>query len=113
MISVISSSDDWAIALGDVADRYRDKAFSYGDILRFGCKISGDSAMDGFLLFSPLVMDKEQSRIVLPDRVINMVQAYPIYESEIDLIQAQGPADFCFREDIDFLDLNRRSATSP
>lgn len=108
LINVDSSSRDWAIAAGSLAKRYRGLCpFSYGNTLRFGERISADSQMSAFFVFAPSVVDADQAQVVLPDRKINLVQVYPIYEEEIRLVEREGVGRFFATEGIDFADVQR------
>ena len=50
--------------------------------------------MNSFLLFAPSFLDKEQFRFVLPDRVVNLIGLYPLYDSEISVYDRIGLKDF-------------------
>jgi hypothetical protein len=108
VLSVASGSLDWGLAIGHLALSMRgEHPFSYGSIIDFGERIAEDSQMTGFLVFSPTVLPLEACRIELPDRTINLVQLYPLYRQEIELLQEADPADFFLREDLDLYSVDR------
>jgi Suppressor of fused protein (SUFU) len=111
-ISVHSHDDAWGLAAGFVAYQLRGKcAFCYGDYIRFNAQISNESQMDAFFVFTPMIMDKEQYTIRLSEREIHIVQLYPIYSSEIALIEGHGATVFWRSEGIDFFDIKREPRT--
>lgn len=92
VISVDSPNREWALAMGEVARQLRDRTpLSYGEIVKWGRPIAVDSGMSAFLIFSPSVLDEQQRRVVVSDTVINIAQLYPIYEEEVELLEASGP----------------------
>jgi hypothetical protein len=64
--------------------------------------------MTAFVVFATSVLDPKEARIDLPDRSINLVQMYPIYEDEIKLIEVEGVGKWLDRVD-NVYDLRRRS----
>jgi len=95
VICVDSNDINWGLAVGLLAKKFRRiSPFSYGTIHRFGEKISDESEMTAFLVFAPSIIDQENARVELPDRTINVVQMYPIYEQEIDMIKFAGISAF-------------------
>jgi hypothetical protein len=108
VVSVNSDDRNWALAAGHVVRIYRgESSFSYGTVLEVGDRPSDQSAMSAFFLFAPLVLDQSQARVVLADRVINFVQAYPIYEREVALVRQLGPTDFFKSPGVDWFDIRR------
>ena len=108
VISVDSESLDWPLAGGFLVKRFRGKsAFEYGDVLRFGERIVDESEMSAVVVFIPTDIPENAGSLKLPDRTINLVQLYPIYEEEIDLIRQHGPEEFLTRDDVDFHDVHR------
>lgn len=69
-------------------------AFAYGSTFELGHRVSADSAMTGFLAFASMDLPKDATHIRLSDRTLNLVQMYPIYEGEIELIRQAGPGAF-------------------
>jgi len=97
-ISIRSQDRRWGLAIGDIAERLKgDCPFCYGDIIRFGTKISQESEMSAFVAFAPSFIDATAMQIKLPDWTINLTQMYPIYEGEIDLIESSGLKAFLSR----------------
>jgi hypothetical protein len=108
LISVNSPNLDWALAAGFLAKKYRGLCpFSIGNVLRFGSRITSESEMSAFFVFAPSLLTPEEAAIVLPDRRINIVQLYPIYEEEIELIQREGVGSFFARDNLDLSDVRR------
>jgi hypothetical protein len=110
VISVHSSSLNWGLALGFLVKRFRGKCpFSYGNVVRFGGPVCDESGMSAFLIFIPTILEKDQAQVNLHDRTINIVQAYPIYEEEIRLIEQAGAQRFFMQEGVDFYDVRRKN----
>lgn len=108
VVCVDSQDINWGLAIGYLAMKYRGiSPFSFGTIHRFGAKISDDSEMNAFVVFALSVLDPADARIELPDRTVNVVQMYPIYDEEIEMIKFEGvPA---FLDEIDNVyDLHRK-----
>lgn len=94
-ISVRSSDVRWGLAIGDIAFKLKgDCPFCYGDTIRFGTKISEESEMSAFVVFAPSCISRDEAEVQLPEWKISLVQMYPIYEGEIDLIAKQGLKPF-------------------
>jgi hypothetical protein len=114
VINVDSSDDDWWLALAAFCTGLRGICpFSLGNTLRLGRPISAESSMSAFFLFWPTILEKHQQEMRMSDRTINFVQAYPIYEGEIDLISRIGPEKFFMIEGLDFSDVSRSEFTAP
>jgi len=110
LINVASNNIDWALAAGFLVKKYRGRCpFSYGNIIRFGERITKESEMTAFFVFAPSLFDQEETYVKLPDRTINLVQIYPIYEEEIELITSVGVQNFFQNEEIDFCDVHRQN----
>ncbi len=108
MICVNSLDDGWGLAVGFLAMQHRGKAaFAYGSTFELGHRVSMESAMTAFLAFAPTDLPKEATHIKLSDRTLNLVQMYPIYEGEIELVQHAGPVEFLTRSAVDFHDIAR------
>ncbi|GAB2842479.1 hypothetical protein GCM10027176_52980 [Actinoallomurus bryophytorum] len=108
-ISMDSDNSDWVLAAGYVASAWRGKErYSAGDVFDLGDPISPDeSEMSVLLLFLVTDLEPEFTRIELPGGVVNLVQLYPMYESELALLQEKGAAEFLSTEDVDFHDPRR------
>lgn len=112
VISVESVDHAWAIAMGEMIKKGRDKhLFSYGDILKFGQKVVDESEITAFLVFACTALEEADQSVTLPDRKIQFSQLYPIYEQEIELIKQVGPEHFVFEMGIDFYDPRRPAVT--
>ena len=110
-ISVDSPSIEWGIAIGEVANQLRGQfAFSYGEVIRHGGKISKDSEMDAFFVFSPSTVSKEycQGIDIGKDYLINLVNLYPMYSSEIEIFQRIGLKEFWHHPDFDNYSVRRK-----
>jgi hypothetical protein len=108
VISVSSSNIDWGLAIGFSARKLRGKCpFSYGTTVRFGGAICNESQMSAFFIFIPTILDQAQTHMELPDRVVNVVQAYPIYDDEVALIERIGASTFFSQEGLDLYNVRR------
>jgi hypothetical protein len=108
VLSLDTDDITWGLTLARFALHLRDRClFSYGDVLDLEEPIVPGTWMSAFLLFIPSILNTEQARIELPDRLIHIVQAYPIFPGERRLIRERGPAEFFFREDVDLMDVHR------
>jgi len=109
VISLLSRRLEWALLLGEIVRRDRGRlAFSYGDIIEFDEPLASETEMTAFLIFMPVDIEPQWTHIELVDRIVNLVQLYPIHHSEIDLIRKQGPRDFLMRDDLNHLDIRRK-----
>jgi hypothetical protein len=91
IVTMKSSSHSWGMAAGYFASSFfGEKRFSYGDVFKVDDPISEEGEMNAYLLFAPSFLDQEQSRFVLPDRTVNLVGLYPIYDDEIDIYDRVG-----------------------
>jgi hypothetical protein len=108
-ISMDSSNLDWVLSAGYVATAWRgEKRYRAGDAFDLGSPICRDeSEMSVFLLFLVTDLDPDFAHIELPDGVINVLQLYPVYESELPLIESKGAAEFLSTEGVDFHDPRR------
>ena len=108
-VSMDSDRLDWVLAMGAVAAEWRGRsAFGGGEVFRLGSPISPDeSGMSVFLVFLTTDVDKEAARIELPDRVVNLMQVYPLYEAELPLLDRIGPVELLSSDEVDFHDPRR------
>jgi len=109
-LSVESDDPAWGLAAATVGERLRGRCpFTYGDVITFGERISEESAMTGFLVFAPAVLDAQDATgIDLGDAFPVTIQGlYPIYESELDFIDERGLETFWKSFDFDFYDVRR------
>lgn len=113
VISIDSSDENWLSSLGALACSIRGKCpFSLGNVLRFGLPLSVESVMSAYFLFWPTILEKDQQRLKIADRTINFIQAYPIYESEVDIIAKIGSERFFMLDGVDFSDISRQPVTA-
>jgi len=91
-ICVRSADPTWVLAIAYLADSLlHDCPFTYGSTINFGEPISDDSQLDGFVVFAPLVVGPEDSRVDVGDDLpINIVGMYPTYASERRFISEHG-----------------------
>lgn len=107
-ICVQSADLRWVLAIAHLAETLRgDCPFTYGDTINFGEPVSPDSAMDGFVVFAPAVLDREDARVeVGDDHPINVVGLYSTYLSERQFIRERGLEAF-WKQDWDIYDVGR------
>ncbi len=90
-ISVRSRDTVWAFALGEVARQARGQhSFDVGDTINFGCPMSAESAMSGFLVIEPLLFDPRASLVHCTGRHILIRQLCPLYAEELRAIRERG-----------------------
>jgi hypothetical protein len=110
VINVDSKIDDWAISLGVLASSLRgDCPFSLGNTLNFRKPLTDSTSMSRYLLFWPTILDRTQSQIVMSDRTIHFVQAYPIYDSEAEIIGTIGAERFFMKPDLELSQVERQA----
>jgi hypothetical protein len=108
VISVNSLNTAWALAMGELIRNGRDRClFSYGNMLKFGQRITNESDMTAFLVFACTILNENDLSVDLPDRKILFSQIYPVYEEELALISDVGPERFVFDLGIDLFDVSR------
>lgn len=102
IVTMESQDYSWGLAAGYFASAFfGEKRFSYGDVFKVDTPLSTESEMNSFLLFAPSFLDKEQFRFVLPDRVVNLIGLYPLYDSEISVYDRIGLKDFWHADGFD------------
>jgi hypothetical protein len=91
IVTMKSESHDWGLAAGYFASEFSgEKRFSYGDLFKLDDPISDEGPMNGYLVFAPSFLDKDQSKFSLPDRAICLAGLYPIHDEEIALYDRVG-----------------------
>ena len=114
LISVESNDRSWAQAAGFIAEQLRgDCPFCYSNTINFGEPISNESEMDAFLIFAPSILLQEfylNVEIGL-DYKINIAGLYPIYSTEMKLIDEWGLEKFWQHPDFDNYNVNRKRIT--
>ncbi len=110
-ISVKSEDPAWVLAIAYLAEQLRhDCPFSYGDTINFGESISPESRLDGFVVFAPLALDREQAHVDVGDDLpVVVVGMYPTYAVEREFIAEHGLEAF-WKLDWDPYDVTRPPA---
>lgn len=110
-ISVRSDDSAWMLAAAFLAEQLRGSCpFQYGDTLNFGEPVAAGSAMDGFVVFAPAVLDRDSATIdVGDDHPLHVQGLYPVYSSEREFIRAHGLQAF-WELDWDPYDVTRAPA---
>lgn len=108
MVCVASMQPEWATIAGIVAAGMRgNSAFHYGATFDVGRPIAPDTGMTSFLVFGPLVLDREIATVHLTGYDVRITQLYPIYEGEVGLIHRIGVETFLGDERLDFVNPRR------
>jgi hypothetical protein len=91
-------------------------AFSYGNTLDLGRPLTSETAMTGFVVFAPAVLDREDflGIDVSPDGheghdLINIAGCYPIHQVESRFIRENGLEAF-WKSEWDIFDVTRPPA---
>ena len=111
IISVDSNDIAWGQVVSYIANKLRGSCpFSYGNTVNFGEKISDSSDMDAFLVFAPSTLGKSDflNIDVGLDYKINIAGLYPIYASEMNLIDEWGLEKFWHHEGFDNYSVDRK-----
>jgi hypothetical protein len=109
MISVKSTDVSWGLAMGEMIRNARGTStFRYGTILNFEQPVADDSKIDSFLVLNNSLLPESQSKLALPDYVVNIAQLYPVFHEEWPIIDRIGPVDFVRTLGIDFSDVHRQ-----
>lgn len=109
-ICVDSNDQAWGKVIGYLAQTQRGvRAFTYGEIINFGQPVADDSEMDAFFIYAPSFLDPEHYSDIETGRdfKINLAGVYPIYSSEIPLIQEWGFEKFWDHPDYDLYSVTR------
>ncbi|WP_394779307.1 suppressor of fused domain protein [Undibacterium sp.] len=108
IVTMESQSQSWGMAAGYFASSFfAEKRFSYGDMFKLDHPISDEGDMNAYLLFAPSFLDQEQARFELPDRIINLVGVYPVYDDEIAIYDKIGLKEFWHAEGFEMYNPNR------
>ena len=111
-ISVRSLDPGLAFVLGNVAETLRGECpFAYGDTINLGAPVVPGSALDGFVVFAPAVLGRDDSEgIDVGDELPLTIQGvYPIHQSEQAFIHEHGLEAF-WNRDWDPYDVTRPPA---
>jgi hypothetical protein len=107
-VTVKSTSESWALAAAFFAEQYRGgQSFTYGSMFMLNERISPESEMSGFLVFTPATLNSVLLRIELPTKTINLAGMYPIYAGEAELLREIGLEEFWRLPGLDLLDVKR------
>ena len=110
MISVKSDDISWGQVAGYLANQLRgDCPFIFGNTINFGGPVSDSSEMDAFLVFAPsVVSEPEMLKVDLGlDYKVHITGLYPIYASEMQLVEEWGLEKFLHHPGFDAFDVNR------
>lgn len=111
VISVDSNDIAWGQVVGFIANKLRgDCPFSYSNTINFREKISDSSEMDAFLVFAPSTLEREDfiGIDIGLNYKINIAGLYPIYASEMELINQWGLEKFWHHPNFDNYSVNRK-----
>jgi hypothetical protein len=110
IITLDTEKEDWGLAVGSLVAELRGKRkFSEGDLFTFEKPISEESEMIGFFVYTPSLLDEEQSVVEIDTTTIQLVGMYPIYPEEVDLYNSIGLEEFWFHEEFDLYDPKRKN----
>jgi len=91
LVSLKTEREDWAFCAAYFASTFwGEKKFSYGDLFTLDEPITEGSAMSGFVVFGPSLLDRAQAKVELDRCTVNIVGMHPIYAGEAALIQSKG-----------------------
>ena len=100
LIVVQSSEPVWVWALADFVDRHRTHMRDLGidDTIKWGEPIAPGSTMDAFFIGPPVGAPDGGGVVHLPDEDhVQLLQAFPVHESELPLVREVGGAAFAQR----------------
>lgn len=110
IISVQSTDVAWPLAVAEMANQLRGHCpFGYGDVIDFGGKISEESEMSAFLVFTPSILAPHVALgiDVGAEQPINIAGMLPIYDSERTVLAEIGLEQFCKHPRFDRYDVRR------
>lgn len=108
ILSVNSLSVEWPCAAAAMAGLFRgEKRFRYGDTMTTDATLASDTEMDGFLIFAPSFLKKQEQFVELNNYKIHFSQFYPIYRSELKVYKKIGLEAFWKHKDFDLYDVKR------
>jgi hypothetical protein len=95
-VCVRSTNPIWALAVGLLAEQLRGQCpFSYGDTIDFNERISPESAMTAFVVYTPAVLQPpDYTDIDVGDDLITIAGCYPIHDVERQYIHEHGFLNF-------------------
>lgn len=108
VLTIASQDAAWAEAVGWVAERFRgEHPFSWGSAVSSDGAWTSETSMSAFLVFAPAGLSREQARLELPTKVVQLTGVYPIYQRELALLAREGLERFWGRAEFDPLDPHR------
>jgi hypothetical protein len=116
IISVQSTDLAWPLAVAEMANRLRGSCpFSYGDVIDFGDKISEESEMSAFLVFTPSILAPNVflNIDVGAEQPLNLAGMHPLYDSERAVLGELGLERFWKHPNFDPYDVRRAVVESP
>ncbi len=111
-ISLDSADVAWPLAAGEVVNELRGKCpFSYGEVINFRERISQESEMSALFVFAPSILEREDylDVDVGGSQRINIAGLYPLYDSEIAVLEELGLERFWNDPHFDLYDVHRRA----
>lgn len=110
MLCVESDKDAWGIGLGAIVNQFRGQhLFSYGSTYLLDMPFVDESKMTGFVLYKAGLVNDGEGVFQLEDRTAYLIQAYPIYPGEAELIEKKGFEAFWTDERLeDVYDVKRK-----
>ena len=109
-ISVQSTDIAWPLAIAELANQLRGTCpFAYGDVIDYGERISEDTEMSAFLVFTPSILAPNAALgiDVGAELPLNLVGMYPIYDSERAVLGEIGLEQFWKHPSFDRYDVRR------
>lgn len=116
IISVQSTDLAWPLAVAELANQLRGVCpFGYGDVIDFGGRISEESELSAFFVYTPSILAPNAAlRIdVGAAEPVNLAGMLPIYASERALLSELGLQQFCEQPNFDRYDVRRSAVTHP
>jgi hypothetical protein len=112
LLTVKSSDLEWGSALGSFVSLFaKDCIFQYGNFGTVDSPLTKDTEMNGFLVFAPTSLRKEDAEVQLNDGKVILSQLYPVYASEKEIYAKIGLEAFWKHPDFDPFDPKRKAIT--
>jgi hypothetical protein len=92
-ICVRSADPTWALAIAHLAATLPAQGcrFGYGDTIDFGEPVTGEGAMDGFVVFAPIAVPAQDASVQVDDGPpVVITGVYPTHASERAFIAERG-----------------------
>lgn len=108
ILSIRSRESGWDASLAEMITKlWGRSAFQWGDTCRMRHQLAADTNMSAFFFFLPISLDENERTHDFEDYRVNITQAYPVYDSEVDVISRRGAEWFFEEADVDLLDPSR------